>query len=30
MDEVKEWLRFAEMDYNSAEYLLNGTFHPRP
>ena len=30
MDEYKEWLSFAKMDFESAKYLLDAPFYPRP
>lgn len=30
MDEYKEWLAFAQTDYDCADYLSKAPFHPRP
>lgn len=28
MAEVKAWLAYADMDFNTADHLLNGAFYP--
>lgn len=30
MEEYKEWLTFAQTDFNCADYLNKAPFHPRP
>ena len=30
MEEYKEWLTFAQTDFDCAEYLSKAPFHPRP
>ena len=30
MEEYKEWLKFAQTDYDCAEYLYKAPLHPRP
>ena len=30
MEEYREWLNFAQTDYNCAAYLNQSPFHPRP
>ena len=30
MAEVKAWLAYADMDFNTADHLLNGAFYPLP